>query len=176
MIGSTPGPPSIPVLGANVRLLAQPEIQRQRTLLVDLVLLGCCEVGGGKECLTGNQHVEPIANVTLVTEEVDAALLFRHEGLFNSIDFGSKCDTASKDNVGVCHVVIGGNFLSVHVIRIIIVSHVEICPRTHLANVSCEGTLRILPQGMSFLKVKVVRKDTFWLIALRVELNRGAYE
>jgi hypothetical protein len=128
-----------------------------------------------KESLTGHQHVESIANVTLVTEEVDAALLFRLFRLLNFIYLRPKRDRATKDNVGVCHLVVGGNFLNVHVIRII-VSYIEVCPRTHLANVSCEGTLCVLPQGMSFLKVKVVCKDTLWLSAIRVELNRGAYQ
>lgn len=129
----------------------------------------------GKESLTGHQLVESIANVTLVTEEVDAALLFRLVRLFNFIDFGSKRDTTTKDNVGVCHFVVGGNFLNVHVIRMI-VSYIKVCPRTHLANVSCEGTLCVLPLGMSFLKVKVVCKDIFWFSAIRVDLNRGAFE
>jgi len=89
--------------------------------------------GWGK--LTSHQKVESITKVSLVTEEVNATFLF----LFTLFIFRAKSDTATKDNVGVFHSVAFGSYMI-----IAIRSNIEVCSRTHLANVSGEGTFHVL--------------------------------
>lgn len=73
----------------------------------------------------------------------------------------------TNDSVGVYHLLVGNDFFVVRVIRVICVN-VEVCSRTHLANVSGERTLCVLRVGTSVVEIKVVRKNMFRLIAFRV--------
>lgn len=122
---------------------------------------------GEKERLTGHQEIESITNGTLVTEEVDTTSFFRLFLLFLLINFRTEGDTTTNDNVGVYHLLVGDDFFVVRVIRVISVD-VEVCSRTHLANVSGEGTLCVLHPRTTVVKIKVVRKNMFRLIVVRV--------
>lgn len=114
--------------------------------------------GESRGRLTGHQEVESITNGTLVAEEVDAAILLRLLLLlFSLTDFRTEGDATTKDNVGVIHLPVGLDSFFVRVIRVFI--NVEVCSRTHLADVSREGTLCVLRTGMGVFEVKVVRED-----------------
>ena len=87
--------------------------------------------------------------------------------LLSLINFRTEGDTTTNDNVGVHHLLVFFDFFVVRVIRVISVN-VEVCSRTHLADVSGEGTLCVLRPGISVVEIKVVCKNMFRLIAFRV--------
>ena len=130
------------------------------------MLISRCEEDRGR--LTGHHKVETSPNRTLVAEEVDTTSIFRLLLLRFRINLRTKGDTTAKDNIGSVDEV-----LRVDCFTFVAPFYIMVCSGTHLADVSCEGTFRVLSLRIFRRIVEVVFEGMLRLITIGVELNGG---